>query len=105
ILSYVIYPDGYAAVRIGHELGVPVVTTAIGSDLNRISGRLVAHHTRQALREATRTTTVSADLLVTARRLGADPARSTAITNGCDTSVFHPRDRQQARAVLQLAPE
>ncbi|EPX63772.1 glycosyl transferase, group 1 family protein [Cystobacter fuscus DSM 2262] len=105
ILSYVIYPDGYAAVRIGQELGVPVVTTAIGSDLNRISGRLVAHHTRQALREATHTTTVSADLLVTARRLGADPARSTAIINGCDTTVFHPRDRRQARAVLQLAPE
>jgi glycosyltransferase involved in cell wall biosynthesis len=102
ILSYVVYPDGYAAVRIGKQLGVPVVLTAIGSDLNRISDRLTARHTRYALRHATWTTTVSGDLLKTARRMGANPLHSTAILNGCDTSIFHPRDRQQARETLQV---
>jgi glycosyltransferase involved in cell wall biosynthesis len=102
ILSYVIYPDGYAAVRLGKQLGVPVVLTAIGSDLNRISDRLSARRTRQALREATWTTMVSGDLLRTARRMGAEPSRSVAILNGCDTTVFHPRDRQQARQALGL---
>ncbi len=102
LLSYVVYPDGYAAVRIGKQLNVPVVLTAIGSDLNRISDRLVARHTRYALREAAWTTTVSADLLRTAQRLGASPARSSAILNGCDTAVFHPRDREQARQALEL---
>lgn len=101
LLNYVIYPDGYAAVRIGQELGVPVVLTAIGSDLNRIAGRLPARYTRQALREAAWTTTVSADLLRTALHMGADPNRATAILNGCDTAIFHPRDRQQARHELQ----
>lgn len=102
ILNYVVYPDGYAAVRIGRALGVPVVLTAIGSDLNRIPGRLVGSLTRAALRGAAFTTTVSGDLLQTARRLGADPAHSAAILNGCDTAIFHPRDRSGARAALGI---
>ena len=39
ILNYTIYPDGYAAVRIANELGIPVALTAVGSDLNRSSRR------------------------------------------------------------------
>lgn len=104
ILDYVVYPDGYAAVRIGEALGVPVVLTAIGSDLNRIPGRLVQHFTVAALRRAAFTTTVSGDLLRTAHCLGADPARSAAILNGCDTAVFHPRDKAAARTLLHLDP-
>lgn len=104
ILNYVVYPDGYAAVRVGEALGVPVVLTAIGSDLNRIPGRVVRHLTVAALRRAAFTTTVSGDLLRTAQRLGADPARSAAILNGCDTDVFHPRDKAAARALLGVEP-
>ena len=104
ILNYVVYPDGYAAVRIGEALGVPVVLTAIGSDLNRIPGRLVRHLTVTTLQRATFTTTVSGDLLRTAQRLGADPARSAAILNGCDTVIFHPQDRRSARESLGLDP-
>lgn len=104
ILNYVVYPDGYAAVRIGEALQVPVVLTAIGSDLNRIPGRLVRHFTVAALRRAAFTTTVSGDLLRTAQRLGANPLHSAAILNGCDTSVFYPRDRGAARTALQLDP-
>ena len=104
IVNYVVYPDGYAAMRIGEALGVPVVLTAIGSDLNRIPGRLVKHFTVAALRRAAFTTTVSGDLLRTAQRLGADPASSAAILNGCDTAVFHPREKAAARALLQLEP-
>jgi len=102
ILNYVIYPDGYAAVRIAQKLNVPVVLTAIGSDLNRISDSVCARHTKYALQHASYTTTVSGDLLNTARKLGADPARSSAILNGCDTSIFHPADRQAAREELNV---
>jgi glycosyltransferase involved in cell wall biosynthesis len=102
LLNYVVYPDGYAAVQLGKKLNLPVVLTAIGSDLNRISDRISARHTRYALRQAAFTTTVSGDLLRTAQRMGADPTRSQAILNGCDTTVFHPRDRQQARNLLEL---
>lgn len=104
ILNYVVYPDGFAALRIARALGVPIVLTAIGSDLNRMSDRLVASLTRFTLRHVDRTTTVSDDLRNTAIRLGAPAARTRAILNGCDTSIFHPRDRDQARQALSLAP-
>ena len=100
LLSYVIYPDGYAATQIARTLGIPAVLTAIGSDLNRIPGRLVERRTRTALRDAAIVTTVSADLARTAIALGAPPERTRALLNGCDPAVFHPRDRIAARAEL-----
>ena len=104
LLNYVVYPDGYAAVRVGHSLRVPVVLTAIGSDLNRIPDALCAQLTRAALRKADFVTTVSRDLSRTAQRLGAEPEKVQAILNGCDTAVFHPQDRAAARAALKLDP-
>ncbi len=100
LLNYVVYPDGFAAVRLGRALRVPAVLTAIGSDLNRIPDRLVGRLTRKALREADFVTTVSHDLARTAVRLGARPERVRALLNGCDTAIFHPRDRAAAREAL-----
>ena len=102
ILSYVIYPDGYAATSIARALRVPVVLTAIGSDLNRISDPLCGVFTRSALRRASFVATVSRDLATTAIRLGSAPERTGAIINGCDTAVFHPQDRALAREALHL---
>lgn len=105
LLNYVIYPDGYAAIRIGRTLNIPVILTAIGSDLNRIPDRVCERHTRTALEQAAFTTTVSHDLLRTAQRLGADLERSAAILNGCDTTLFHARSRDDARTTLALAQD
>ena len=102
ILSYIVYPDGFAAVRVGKSLRVPAVLTAIGSDLNRIPGVLVRQLTRYALKNAGAVFTVSSDLLHTARRLGAPERRSMAILNGCDTAKFRPRDRSAARLALNV---
>lgn len=105
ILNYVVYPDGFAALRIGEAIGCPVVVTAIGSDLNRISDPICGLLTRRVLRQADFVLTVSGDLRLTAIRLGAAPKRSRAILNGCDTSIFHPRDRAEARRALNLPAE
>ncbi|HTH52308.1 MAG TPA: glycosyltransferase [Edaphobacter sp.] len=101
LLSYVIYPDGDAAMRVARALKIPFVVTAIGSDLNMIPPSCEGL-TRRVLREADFTITVSGDLLGTARRLDAPAERSQAVLNGCDTTVFYPRDRQQARASLGI---
>ncbi len=105
ILNYVVYPDGYAALRVGQTLKVPVVVTAIGSDLNRISDRLSGMLTRKTLRESAGVITVSADLGKTAVRMGARAERVHPIINGCDTSVFYPRSRDKAREELGIAPD
>jgi glycosyltransferase involved in cell wall biosynthesis len=105
ILSYYVYPEGYAALSAGKRLGVPVVLGAIGSDINRIPDRISAFLTRKALREASFVLTVSEHLRDQAIRLGASPERTRAVPNGCDTSVFRLADRAPARAALGLRAE
>lgn len=102
ILNYFIYPDGYAAVRIAKALGVPAVLTATGADIHSIPSASVRRRTQWALRNADFVSVVSQDLCDQARKLGADPARSRRKLNGCDTTVFFPADRQQARTALGL---
>jgi teichuronic acid biosynthesis glycosyltransferase TuaC len=105
IFNYFIYPDGYAAIRIARALKIPAVLTAVGSDLNSMPDRLIRMITRSTLRSADFVTTVSQDLCKTAGLLGADPARCRARLNGCDTSIFHPTDRAEARKELALDPD
>jgi glycosyltransferase involved in cell wall biosynthesis len=102
VLNYRVYPEGQAAVYVAHQLQVPVHLTAIGSDLNRIPNRMVGRIVHRTLRSADFVTTVSHDLCATAIRLGAPKTHTRAKLNGCDTTVFHPRDRRQAREQLGL---
>jgi len=104
ILNYIVYPDGDAALRVSRALKIPFVVTAIGSDLNVIPP-LCESLTQRVLREADCTITVSGDLLRTARRLGAPEDRSRAVLNGCDTTIFRPRDRAEARAALNISSD
>jgi teichuronic acid biosynthesis glycosyltransferase TuaC len=97
ILSYWVYPDGYAAVRIGRALGVPVIVGAIGSDLRTRNDPFTIRLVRKTLKEANAVITVSRELRELAIRMGAPPDKVTAILNGCDTTVFHPGDRAEAR--------
>jgi glycosyltransferase involved in cell wall biosynthesis len=105
VLNYVIYPYGMAAVYSARKLGLPCVLTAIGSDLNRPSDPLCAALTRKTLRKADFVTTVSHNLCTTARRMGSPPGSTRTKLNGCDTSVFYPRDRRQSREQLGLDPD
>ena len=102
VLNYTVYPYGLAALQIARSLGIPCVLTAIGSDLNRMADPISAALTRATLRRADFVTTVSHHLCTTARRLGAPSGCTRAKLNGCDTSVFYPRDRRAAREELGL---
>jgi glycosyltransferase involved in cell wall biosynthesis len=104
IFSFFLYPDGYAALKIGKALAVPVVVVSIGSDINRIGDPLSAMHTRTVLREADFLVTVSGDLRNKAVAMGASAEKTRAIINGCDLSVFHVRDRLEARRKLGIDP-
>jgi glycosyltransferase involved in cell wall biosynthesis len=97
-----LYPDGYAALKIGQALAVPVVAMSIGSDINRIGDPISAMHTRTVLREADFLVTVSGDLRNKAIAMGAAPAKTRAIVNGCDLAVFHPGDRLETRLKLGI---
>ena len=104
IFSCFLYPDGYAALKIGKALAIPVVAMSIGSDINRIGDPISAMHTRTVLREADFLVTVSGDLRDKAVDMGASAEKARAVVNGCNLSVFHPMDRLAARQKLHIDP-
>ena len=97
ILSYWLYPDGYAAVRIGRQLGVPVIVGAIGSDIRLRNDPVTIRLVRQTMLDADAVITVSEELRDRVMAQGVSPEKIQAIRNGCDTAIFHPGDRLEAR--------
>lgn len=102
ILSYSLYPSGYAALNIAQALSVPVAVVAIGSDVHSIPDRFSRRHTQRVLREIDCLITVSDDLQKTALTLGARSNASRTVYGGCDLSVFKPGDRVEARNRLGI---
>ena len=97
------YPDGFAAVIAARQLGVPCVVKLHGSDINSIAKlpgprRLLAW----ALPQAKRVVAVSRALADEAHALGVPRERIAVVMNGVDASLFHPRDRAEARVELGL---
>lgn len=102
VLSYWLYPDAFGAMHAARRAGLPLVVGARGSDL-RVRDAVSRRLTRPVLHAAKRILVVSEDLgRVAARDYDADPARIRAIPNGCDATIFQPRDRNEARAALGI---
>lgn len=102
VLSYWLYPDAFGAMHTARRAGLPLVVGARGSDL-RVRDAVSRRLTRPVLHAAKRILVVSEDLgRVAERDYDADPARIRAIPNGCDATIFHPRDRNEARAALGI---
>jgi glycosyltransferase involved in cell wall biosynthesis len=98
------YPDGVAAVRMGRALGLPVVITARGTDVNLIPTHAGPRRMLQeAFAGAAALIAVSAALKEAMVALGAPDAKVTVLRNGVDTRAFvPPTDRAAARAALGL---
>ena len=105
LLNYWLYPEGFATVLCGRDLNVPVIVRSIGSDIRRIPDRATRHFTVRTLKEADYVLTASTDLRERAIGLGARPEACQAILNGCDTTIFYPRDQAAMRAKLGVAPD
>jgi len=98
------HPDGWAAVKIARELGVPVLIKVIGSDvlvLGRENRR--RSYVAQALQQADGVLAVSHDLAEHVALLGVDPRKIHVVSEGTDTNLFRPGDQASARGRLGLA--
>jgi glycosyltransferase involved in cell wall biosynthesis len=98
------YPDGWAAVELGHTARLPVVLQCHGSDvlmLDRYPRRRRA--TTAAVRRADAVIAVSRDIAGRLVELGAHPARVRVIYDGVDPTLFHPGPQHIARAAVGFA--
>ena len=102
--AHYFFPDGVAAVRLARRLGLPVVVTSRGTDLNLVPQYKRA---RQMIVEAAE----HADALITVCQalkdvlvdeLGVADSKVTVLRNGVDLAQFAPGDRVSMRAELGL---
>lgn len=99
------YPDGWAAVRLGHAAGLPVTIRVHGSDV-RLLDQYPARRrrTQEALQSADGVLSVSHELADRVVNMGVDPDRVVVRHDGVDTEWFRPGSREDARRRLGLDP-
>lgn len=101
-----LYPDGVAATIVARRLGIPVVLTGLGCDINDF---LDQPEKRQpildALHACDAVTAVSSGLAERLLAEGIDAAKVSVIANGVDTGRFCPQDQAEARRRLGLPPD
>lgn len=104
--AHYVYPDGAAAVALGKELGIPVVVSARGTDLNLFPDfPAIRPKIEAALADADHLICVCEELREVAVRLGVPLIKTSVIGNGVDTTRFSPGPRDVARASLGLPEE
>ncbi len=104
--AHYFFPDGVAAVLLGQRLGVPVVITARGSDINLIPRyRFPRWLIRRAAHTAAGIATVSAALKETLVEMGVPGERIRVLRNGVDLKRFRPLDREAVRSDLGVKGE
>ncbi len=102
ILSYWLYPHGYAALQVGQRLGIPAIVGSIGSDLNAIRDCITGYFVSAVLCRANFVVTKSHHLREQAIRRGAAPDKVRTVPNGCDTSIFFVQERARVRGEMGI---
>jgi glycosyltransferase involved in cell wall biosynthesis len=96
-------PDGCVSIRLGRRLGIPVVLTAMGSDVNLLlEDRRARPRIVGALARADAVTAKSAMLKARIVEQGILPERVAVIRNGVDMCRFTVRDRAASARSLGL---
>jgi glycosyltransferase involved in cell wall biosynthesis len=101
--AHYIYPDCFAAVLMGKRLGLPVIASARGTDINLFpSFRLVRPMIQWTLKNTAGNIGVCRALADEMIALGAQADRVTVIGNGVDLDRFQPVDQAEARRKLDI---
>jgi teichuronic acid biosynthesis glycosyltransferase TuaC len=101
--AHYFYPDGVAAARVARALGLPLVISGRGSDVNLI-GEISFARKRMiaAARCASAVIAVSSALAQKMEALGMPRDRINVLRNGVDTGLFAPAGRRAARERFRI---
>jgi teichuronic acid biosynthesis glycosyltransferase TuaC len=102
--AHFLFPDGVAAVILGKRLGLPVVMSARGSDVNvKCLKPMMRKWVRWAARNSSAIIAVSRALATRISELNIHPPILEVIPNGVDLEKFQPRDKQQSRSRYRIS--
>jgi glycosyltransferase involved in cell wall biosynthesis len=102
INAHWIYPDGVAAVWMGRRLGIPVMLTALGTDIN-VYANYPARRKQilWAFRHANHISAVSAALVEFIKAMGVEPEKLSFIGNGVDSGKFCLPESRSVQSLRQ----
>ena len=104
--AHFIYPDCFAAVLLGKLLGLPVIVSARGTDINLYpSFKLIRPMIAWTLINSAGAIAVSSSLRDVILEFGPAPESVRVIGNGIDVARFNPVAPLQARAQLRIPPD
>jgi glycosyltransferase involved in cell wall biosynthesis len=97
------YPDGWAAVELGHTAGLPAAIMVHGSDI-LVHGQsgTCRERTLDGLKRADRIIAVSRHLADHLEEWGIPAEKISVVYNGIDSERFRPGPREEARRRLGL---
>lgn len=98
-----IFPDGVAVHQVCQELGLPLMLTALGTDLNYYATlKLRKKNITKALLGADKVSVLSKSMYEKCRSTGVSPQKLVIIPNGVDLAKFYIIDRPAARRKINL---
>lgn len=96
--AHYLYPDGVAACKVCNWLNIPIVLSALGSDVNVLAGKQsVSAQIKHALSDCSAITAVSEDLATKMKTMGNFHGKIHVFPNGVDLSLFAIRDKKVER--------
>jgi glycosyltransferase involved in cell wall biosynthesis len=100
------YPDGWAAVRLARQAGLPIAVKVHGSDVLTVGDQPARwRRTAEALTSADAVIAVSRHLAERTMELGVHAARMHVVYNGVDVNIFHPDPKDAARQRLGVTSD
>ncbi len=93
-----IYPDGWSAVHLGKKLGIPVVLSARGNDINEyLDFPKIRPKIKWCLEQCSHIVSVCQGLKDLMVDLGIPDSKISVIGNGIDSTKFYPIAKVDAR--------
>ena len=104
--AHLAYPDGFASVLLGKFFKLPVTITLRGHDINYLPRYPVRkRQVIYALKKADKGFSVANALRLKAGDIGINIDKIVVASNGVQTEIFYPADREKIRKELNFSPE
>lgn len=98
-----IFPDGVAVQKICAELNIPVMLTALGTDINYYTRFFMRRKAiSRALAGAGKVSVLNSDMFDKCLKLGVKPEKLVVIPNGIDLEKFKIIDKARCRTRLKM---
>lgn len=106
ILSYWVYPDGFASVLASKILKLPAIIVGLGSDINEMPSSFINRQLiTWTLKKADRVVSLSTAMKNEIIKLGIPQDKIRVVPNGVDESLFYPADKLLSRRKAGLSME